>query len=213
MLIYVATLAAVRLRMTRNGSAAPIRSVLIRIALVLVISAAFVALINAYDRPRSEIGRGLPVPALILIVIVLGMQGIARATTFGRHVYAIGGNMEASRLVGLKTRAEIFRVYILMGVLAAVAAVIATARLNAGTSSTGELLELSVIAAAVIGGVSLSGGRGSVSGAVIGALVIQSLDSGMVLVGASSSVRTIAIGLILTLAVFADQTLSRDRQE
>jgi D-xylose transport system permease protein len=88
---------------------------------------------------------------------------------------------------------------------------VTTARLNAGTASTGELLELSAIAAAVIGGVSLSGGAGTITGAVVGALVIQSLDSGMVLIGATSSQRMILIGLVLTVAVLADQVLSKRR--
>ncbi len=139
------------------------------------------------------------------------MEFIARLTTFGRYVFAIGGNTEAARLTGIPTRRVILSVYVLMGFLCGVAAVVTTARLNAGTASTGELLELSAIAAAVIGGVSLSGGSGTVTGAVIGALVIQSLDSGMVLIGATSSQRMILIGLVLTVSVLADQALSKSR--
>lgn len=211
--LYTIVQLGLHLRARRLGRFSTLGLRLAKIAGFALLGAGFVAIMNSYDLPRTEIGRGIPVPALMLIVIVLLMEGIARLTTFGRHAYAIGGNVEASRLVGLATRGTVFRVYVLMGVLAAIAAVVATARLNAGTSSTGELLELSVIAAAVIGGVSLSGGRGSVTAAVIGALVIQSLDSGMVLVGASSSVRMIAIGLILTVAVFADRVLSGERSE
>lgn len=197
-------------RRRRLGARASVLRHALRVLVVALLAAAFVQVMNAYDRPRTEIGRGVPVPALMLLILVLAMEFVARFTTFGRYAFAIGGDVEAARLAGIPTRATVFWVYVLMGLLAAVAAVVATARLNAGTSSTGELLELSVIAAAVIGGVSLSGGRGTVTGAVVGALVIQSLDSGMVLVGASSSVRMIAIGLILTLAVFADRFLSRE---
>ncbi|WP_226781296.1 sugar ABC transporter permease [Oceaniglobus trochenteri] len=211
--LYAVTQVVAHLRAARMSRNEPVRRRVLKVLAVLLVMGAFVWIMNAYNLPRSDIGRGIPVPALVLIAIVLMMEWIGRATTFGRHSYAIGGGMEASRLVGINTRKTVFFVYVLMGVLAAVAAVIATARLNAGTSSTGELLELSVIAAAVIGGVSLSGGRGSVAAAVIGALVIQSLDSGMVLVGASSSMRMIAIGLILTIAVFADNQFAREAKE
>ena len=200
---------AVARRQARLGVVASPGRIVVRALVVAALAAAFVQVMNSYDRPRTEIGRGVPVPALMLLILILAMEAITRLTTFGRYAFAIGGDVEAARLVGIPTRANVFWVYVLMGLLAAVAAVVATARLNAGTAATGELLELSVIAAAVIGGVSLSGGRGTVTGAVIGALVIQSLDSGLVLVGASSSTRMVAIGLILTLAVFADQRLAR----
>lgn len=182
---------------------------LLRFALVFGAGLVLVMTMNAYTKPRTEIGRGLPIPLLILLATLLTMEFIARFTTFGRYVFAIGGNTEAARLTGIPTRQVILFVFVIQGLLCAVAAVVTTARLNAGTSSTGELLELSAIAAAVIGGVSLSGGRGTVAGAVIGAFVIQSLDSGMVLVGASSSQRMITIGLILMVAVLADQILAR----
>ncbi len=196
-------------RKVRLGFPASRSAHFLRFALLLAAALAFVITMNAYERPRSDIGRGIPIPALILLAVILSMEFIARFTTFGRYVFAIGGGTEAARLSGIPTGRIVLFVFVIQGVLCAIAAVVATARLNAGTSSTGELLELSAIAAAVIGGVSLSGGQGSVSGAVIGALVIQSLDSGMVLIGASSSQRTIAIGLVLMLAVLADQMLSR----
>ena len=183
----------------------------VRSLLVILAGAAFVAAMNAYMNPQTDVGRGVPYPALILLAMILIMEFIARLTTFGRYVFAIGGNTEAARLTGIPTRRVILSVYVLMGFLCGVAAVVTTARLNAGTASTGELLELSAIAAAVIGGVSLSGGSGTVTGAVIGALVIQSLDSGMVLIGATSSQRMILIGLVLTVAVLADQALSKSR--
>src|SRR3546814_16372919 len=84
-----------------------------------------------------------------------------------------------------------------MGVLSAIAAVVTTARLNAGTNSMGTLAELSVIAAAVIGGTSLAGGVGTVPGAILGAVLMQSLDNGMVLIGVSNSMRNLAIGIVL----------------
>lgn len=196
-------------RQARLGFATLPLARFVRFALICMAGMAFVWAMNSYDRPRIDIGRGIPAPALILLAVVLCMEFIARFTTFGRYVYAIGGNLEAARLTGIPTRSTVLWVFVTMGVLCGIAAVVTTARLNAGTSSTGELLELSAIAAAVIGGVSLAGGRGTVAGAVVGALVIQSLDSGMVLVGASSSQRMIAIGLVLIAAVWTDHRLSR----
>ena len=196
-------------RKVRLGFEASASAHLVRFALAFVAALAFVMTMNAYEKPRSDIGRGIPIPALILLAVILSMEFIARFTTFGRYVFAIGGNTEAARLTGIPTRWIVFFIFVIQGLLCAIAAVVTTARLNAGTSSTGELLELSAIAAAVIGGVSLSGGRGTVSGAVVGALVIQSVDSGMVLIGASSSQRMITIGLILMSAVLADQLIAR----
>jgi D-xylose transport system permease protein len=149
------------------------------------------------------------VPVLILVAAVVLMEFAARETRFGRYVYAIGGGKEAAELAGIKVKRTVVAVFVLTGVLAGIAAVITTARLNAGTNSLGSLLELNVIAAAVIGGASLSGGRGSVSGAILGAVVIQSLETGLVLVGSTSSVRMIVIGLVLMLAARFDRVLTR----
>src|SRR3970282_1044647 len=102
-----------------------------------------------------------------------------RSTRFWRYVFAIGGSPEAARFSGIPTRRITLVVFVIMGVLAAIAGIIATARLNAGTNSAGELAELSVIAAAVIGGTSLSGGVGSIPGAMIGAVLMESLRKGM----------------------------------
>jgi D-xylose transport system permease protein len=94
--------------------------------------------------------------------------------------------------------------FMLMGALAAISAVITTSRLNSGTHSIGQMAELYVIAAAVIGGTSFAGGVGTIPGAIVGALLIQSLDNGMVLMDVSSAKRQIAIGLVLIGAVWAD---------
>jgi D-xylose transport system permease protein len=100
-------------------------------------------------------------------------------------------------------------VFMLMGILVGVGAMITTARLNAALSSLGTLAELSVIAAAVIGGTSLSGGIGSVPGAVLGALVMQSLVSGMVLIGVDAPLRNIVVGIVLVIAVAIDTSFRR----
>ena len=172
----------------------------------------FVALMNAHTLPRSEEGRGVPLPVLVLAAVAVLMHGISRATRFGRHVYAIGGSPAAAARAGIDVRRVTLGVFVLMGALAAVSGALTAARLGAGTSSMGTLSELAVIAAAVIGGTSLSGGVGSVAGAVLGALLMQSLENGMVLLGVSSAVRQVAIGSILVLAVQADVWVSSRRE-
>ncbi len=166
--------------------------------------AGFVALMNAYTQPRSDVARGIPVPALITIFIALVMHYVARGTRFGRYVYALGGNPEAAALAGVDTKWVRLWLFIIIGMLCAVAGAVATARLNAGANSTGTLTELYVIAAVVIGGSSLAGGYGTVIGAMLGALLMQSLQSGMVLVGLSSPLQQVIVGMVLIVAVWLD---------
>ncbi len=165
---------------------------------------AFVLVMNAYDKPRTTIPQGIPVPVLILIAVTIVMSAISRITRFGRYVYAMGGSPEAAELAGIDTRRITLLVFVLIGTLSALAGAVASARLNAGANSTGTLAELYVIAAAVIGGSSLAGGAGTVPGAIIGALIMQSLQSGMVLVGLTSALQQVVIGLVLIVAVWVD---------
>jgi len=171
----------------------------------------FVLVMNAYYKPRTEIPRGIPVPVLIMICVVVGMSLLAKITRFGRYVFAIGGNPEAAELAGIAVKKITTFVFVVMGTLCGVAAVITTARLNAGANSMGMLAELNVIAAAVIGGTSLAGGQGTISGAILGAVIMQSLDSGMVLLGISSAMRQLVIGAVLILAVWFDVAYNKNR--
>jgi D-xylose transport system permease protein len=157
--------------------------------------------VDAAGNPR---GRGIGVPVLILLVIVIFMTFVAQRTRYGRYVFAYGGNPEAALLSGLPTTWLVWSLFILTGVLAAIAAVITTARLGSGANSIGQLAELYVISAAVIGGTSFAGGTGSVPGAVLGALLIQTLDNGMVLLDVSSPMRQIFIGIVLIVSVWFD---------
>lgn len=170
----------------------------------------FVMIMNSYNKPRTDIPRGIPVPVLILIAVVIVMNIVSKMTRFGRYVFAMGGSPEAAELSGINVKKTTMMIFALMGVLCAIAAVITTARLNAGANSMGMLSELSVIAAAVIGGTSLAGGIGSIIGAILGAVVMQSLENGMVLMGVSSALRQVIIGLVLIAAVWFD-TLYRKR--
>ena len=155
------------------------------------------------------IGTGIANPVLIALGVALVMTVLATRRRFGRYVFAIGGNPEAAELSGINTRRTILWTFVIMGVLAAVAAVISTARLNAAVSGLGTGAELQVIAAAVIGGTSFAGGIGTVPGAVLGALVMQSLVSGMQLMRFDNAVVDITVGVVLVLAVGIDTVLRR----
>jgi D-xylose transport system permease protein len=157
--------------------------------------------VDAAGQPR---GRGIGVPVLILLAIAGFMSFVAQRTRYGRYVFAYGGNPEAALLSGLSTTWLVGSLFVLTGVLAAIAAVITTARLGSGANSIGQLAELYVISAAVIGGTSFAGGIGSVPGAVLGALLIQTLDNGMVLLDVSSPMRQIFIGIVLIVSVWFD---------
>lgn len=152
---------------------------------------------------------GYPVPVLIALAVGLLMSFISTRTQFGRYVFAIGGNPEAAELAGINTRWMTVRVFALMGLLAAISAIISSSRLDAATVSLGDLNELYVIAAAVIGGTSLAGGLGTIYGAMLGALMMQSIASGMQLLNLPSPWQNIVVGSVLVVAVFVDQIYRR----
>jgi len=164
----------------------------------------------AWPDEGLDIPYGIAVPVLIAIFVGIVMTFIATRLRFGRYVFAIGGNPEAAELAGIKTRWVTVRIFALMGLLAAIAAAISTARLNAATNSQGDTYELYTIAAAVIGGTSLAGGTGTIAGAMLGALVMQSLQSGMVLVGLDTPLQSVVVGAVLVVAVWLD-TVYRKR--
>ena len=172
----------------------------------------FVMVMNSYYKPRTEIPRGIPIPVLILIGVVVLMTLLAKVTKFGRYVFAIGGNPEAAELSGINVQRVTMFIFMVMGILCGVAAVITTARLNAGANSMGTMAELNVIAAAVIGGTSLAGGVGTIAGAILGAVIMQSLESGMVLMGVTSAMRQVVIGLVLVLAVWFDVMYNKTKR-
>ena len=184
---------------------------LLFLALGTALVCGFVLVMNSYYKPRTEIPRGIPVPVLIMIITVVGMSLLSKITRFGRYVFAIGGNPEAAELSGIAVKKITTLVFMVMGILCGVAAVITTARLNAGANSMGMLAELNVIAAAVIGGTSLAGGQGTIYGAILGAVIMQSLENGMVLLGISSAMRQLVIGAVLIMAVWFDVVYNKNR--
>ena len=171
---------------------------------LLALLAAFTAAMCAYQLPGKPQGQGIPAPVVIWGAVVMIMAFIVRRTRFGRYVFALGGNPEAARLVGIPVRRVTMQLFALLAVTITIAAMVAVSRLNAGTNSLGTGMELYVIAAAVIGGVSLSGGSGSVLGSVLGALIIQFLDSGLLLMDVGIGQRMIIIGQVLIVAVAFD---------
>ena len=150
---------------------------------------------------------------LILLGVGLVMTYLATRRRFGRNVYAIGGNPEAAVLSGINVSRTIMYTFGLMGLLAAVSAVVQTARLNSAVTGLGVSNELDVISAAVIGGTSFSGGIGTIPGAILGAVVMQSLRSGMLLLNVDSPSQDIVVGIVLVAAVGIDSLARAPRAE
>jgi D-xylose transport system permease protein len=157
-----------------------------------------------------KIPAGFPFPIILLIGVTLVMSWMATRRRFGRYVYAYGGNPDAAELAGINTRWTILKTYVVMGVLCALAAAIASARLNGATLDVGQSYELYVIAAAVVGGTSFAGGIGTIPGAVLGAFVMQSLAYGLSFMGVNSPGQNVVAGIVLILAVGLD-TFNRRR--
>lgn len=166
-------------------------------AIFSVIIFVVVALLNSY--------KGIPVPVMLMMVLVVIFTFIAEKTTFGRAIYAIGGNVAAANFAGINVKKNLAIVYTLNGFMCAVAGMVLTARLNAGTSYAGLNYELDAIAAAVIGGTSIDkGGIGKVAGAILGALIMASIDNGMSMMNLDSYYQYMVKGIILVLAVWFD---------
>ncbi|NBJ70305.1 ribose ABC transporter permease [Roseburia sp. 1XD42-34] len=148
---------------------------------------------------------GIPFPAIIMLIVFFSLFFVLRSTVFGRKVYAIGGNEEAAKLSGIKAERVKIGVYSLTGMLAVLAGIIITSRLDSAQPTAGTMYELDAIAAVVIGGTSLSGGKGRIFGTLIGALIIGVIDNGLNLLNVSSFYQQIVKGLVILLAVLLDR--------
>ncbi len=153
--------------------------------------------------------RGVPTPVLILTALMLVGIFMATRTAFGRRIYAIGGNIDAARLSGVNVERTKLAVFAINGLMVAIAGLILSSRLGAGSPSAGNIAELDAIAACVIGGTSLAGGIGSVAGAVMGAFIMASLDNGMSMLDVPTFWQYIVKGAILLLAVWMDSATKR----
>ncbi|MFL5679569.1 MAG: sugar ABC transporter permease [Chloroflexota bacterium] len=212
-------------RRTRRKYGFPLRPVWAEaavavVSVVVILAAVYVA--NAYHWPSGlatvyakehgiteppgglQIESGIPIPLLIVGGVTVVMTFLATRRRYGRDVFAYGGNPDAAALAGINTRWTIMKTFILMGILCAISAAIASARLNGGTLDLGQGYELYVIAAAVIGGTTFEGGVGSIPGAILGALVMQSLQYGLGFLGMNSPQINMVLAVVLILAVGLD---------
>ncbi|WP_168916442.1 multiple monosaccharide ABC transporter permease [Microcella flavibacter] len=148
--------------------------------------------------------RGTPIVLIVLGVLVVAYTQVMNRSVFGRHIYAVGGNRNAANLSGIDSRKIDFYLFVNMGVLAALAGIIFTGRLNSAGPGAGNLFELDAIAAAFIGGAAVQGGVGTVIGAITGGLIVGVLNNGMSLLGVSTDYQQFIKGLVLLLAVAFD---------
>jgi simple sugar transport system permease protein len=163
--------------------------------------------------PFNTIGRGwvfgLPMPAIIAVVVLAAGFFVFNETTFGRYVTGIGANAEAVRRAGVDTKRIMLGVYALSGLAAAVAGLIIAARLGSGSSNAGGGFELEVIAAVVLGGTSLFGGRGTMLGTMLGALTVAVIGNGLILYHMSPFITPIVEGFIILIAIWLNFRLFR----
>lgn len=195
-----------RWRRTKAGLAAtPLWKAILRIALI---SGGTIIAVTVFNRDR-----GVPLAGVIFVGFVVVFDVLTRHTVFGRHIYAVGGNAEASRRSGIRVDRVRLAVFALCSTMAAAGGILGASRLLAvnQSSGSGDLL-LNAIAAAVIGGTSLFGGRGSAWSALLGALVIGSIANGMDLLGKSSDVKFMVTGSVLLIAATIDAVSRRGRE-
>jgi len=171
-------------------------AVVTRILVPSVVILAFIFLMNKAG--------GVPIPVIFLLAVALAGAFLTANTTFGRYLYAIGGNPDAARLSGINLKRYILAAFCLMGALAGLASILHTARVGSASPDAGTLMELDAIASCVIGGTSLMGGRGTVFGAVLGALILASLDNGMSLLNVENWAQYVVKGGVLVAAVGFD---------
>jgi len=190
-------------RETQRGAGDPIRT-LARIS-IMTVSILFLAWV---------FGGFLGIPVALLWVAATGiiLSILMMRTKFGRNAYLIGSNREASILAGISLNRQLFRGFVLMGILYGVSGVLVTARLGASTASSGLFLELDAIAGAVIGGISLRGGVGTVTGAMVGAVLLATIDNGMSILNVSAFLQMVVKGFVLLSALSVDSYMLKRRR-
>ncbi|MFD2797507.1 multiple monosaccharide ABC transporter permease [Promicromonospora vindobonensis] len=148
--------------------------------------------------------RGLPTVLIILAVLVMVYTLVTKHSVFGRHVYAIGGNLAAAQLSGVRVKRVNFWMFVNMGFLASIAGIVFSARSSAAQPAAGNMFELDAIAACFIGGAAVTGGIGTVTGAMVGGLIMAVMSNGMQLMGVDQSTQQVVKGVVLLLAVAFD---------
>ena len=188
-----------RTRVARIRYEQPVESFPLFVARVVAVGAVVMAF--AWQLAHA---RGLPIVLIILGILILVYSVVTKRSVFGRQVYAIGGNLSAATLSGVKVRNVNFWIFVNMGFLAGIAGVIFSSRTNSAQPGAGNMFELDAIAAAFIGGAAVTGGVGTVVGAMVGALIMAVMSNGMQLMGVDQSVQSMVRGLVLLLAVAFD---------
>lgn len=171
---------------------------------LFVAKLAAVAVVVMFFAWKLATARGFPIVLIVLAVLIITYSFLAKNSIYGRHVYAIGGNINAAMLSGVKVKRTIFWVYVHMGLLTGIAGVVFSSRTNGAQPAAGNMFELDAIAACFIGGAAVTGGVGTVIGAMIGGLVMAVMSNGMQLMGVQTSIQQIVKGLVLLLAVAFD---------
>ncbi|MBI9010305.1 MAG: ribose ABC transporter permease [Tenericutes bacterium] len=156
------------------------------------------------------IGRGkifgvIPIPAIVLLIVFFIFLYFLKNTTFGKRIYSIGGNAKAAKLSGIKVESNIIYIYMISGILAALAGVLTTSRVDSAVPLAGTSFEMYAIAGAVIGGTSLAGGKGRAFGTLVGIFIIAVINNGLNLIGASDYLQQVITGSVIILAVIADR--------
>ena len=188
-----------RTRIARVRYQQPVESFPLFVGRILLVGVVVMAF--AWQLAHS---RGLPIVLIILGVLVTVYGLVTKRTVFGRQVYAIGGNLSAATLSGVKVKAVNFWIFVNMGFLAGVAGVVFSSRSNTAQPGAGDMFELDAIAAAFIGGAAVTGGVGTVVGAMVGGLIMATMSNGMSIMGIDQSVQSMVKGLVLLLAVAFD---------
>lgn len=171
--------------------------------------------IYGFDKAFKIFGQGklgpIPVPVIIMVACFALGSFILNKTYFGRYFYAVGGNIEAAKLSGIRTGRVKYLVFALSGFFAGLAGIVLLSRTNSGMGNAGEGYEFKVITCVVLGGISVSGGYGRMSGVVAGTFIISALNNGMVLMNINTWIQDIVLGVVLVLAVGFDCLQKRRR--
>ena len=196
LVFFFAEFAGRRKKIANEFEVAPIS---LFITKLVIISLLVLGLADRFGRSR-----GLPIVVIVVGVVVFIFHFILNNTVLGRYIYAVGGNPHSAKLSGINSDMVIFIVFLFMGGLTGLAAVVSTAYMNSALPQAGNLFELDTIAACYIGGVSAGGGIGTVIGVIVGALVMAAINNGMILMNLGIHFQYVVKALILVLAVFYD---------
>ena len=174
------------------------------IALVLTGGAPIRCMTDAFKFPGAGYVGPVPTPVILMFIIFILAALMINKTQLGRHIYAVGGNVQAAKFSGISVQKVKFIVYAYTGVMAGIAGVVIASRLFSGQPTAGDGAEMDAIASVVVGGTSMSGGSGRIGGTLIGVLIIGVLNNGLNLMGVDSNFQYIVKGLVILLAVYVD---------